>query len=110
MPPKRKLQDSDPDVNYGAPSLAVPSPKRTRRQQQFFQTSSNPTSPYSSPPPEAESSHLANDEQPIEPLPAFLTQLLERTILAGPSTSSGGLAPPVVLPRSGSVQFKANIC
>ncbi|KAJ7705744.1 hypothetical protein B0H16DRAFT_1901711 [Mycena metata] len=92
MPPKRKTLDSDPD--YRVPS-SLAGQKRTRTNpQHFFTTSSAPTSPRSSPAPELESADLAEDEQRIEPLPAFMSQLLDRNTIAGPSTSSGGLVPP----------------
>ncbi|KAJ7150669.1 hypothetical protein C8R46DRAFT_1229603 [Mycena filopes] len=92
MPPKRKRPDSD--LDYRAPS-SLAAAKYARRQQQFYQTSSSPTSPCSSPPPEAQlldnNQHL---DRPMKPLPPFISQLLNRPNVAGPSTSSGGIAPP----------------
>ncbi|KAK7012488.1 hypothetical protein R3P38DRAFT_3324118 [Favolaschia claudopus] len=105
MPPRRKRRDSETD--YRAPSSLLPS-KRARREQQFVQTSSAPASPRVSPEPELDNGLLEQTLPTLQPLPSFISKLLDPTKtvesmnLDGDSLQTSPMTPRIQKQRAAS--------
>ncbi|KAF7348158.1 hypothetical protein MSAN_01768700 [Mycena sanguinolenta] len=92
MPPKRARKDSDGD--YRAPSsLKLGQSKRARADELFFQTSSAPTSPCTSPPRELESLPDWDAVEPLHRMSDLMSRLVDQNTGPGSMNSSSRAAP-----------------